>query len=125
MGQLRDLDTQTLLIIVGFFIAGFAIVWLFFSLGPKRNPGTQGPKVQETQQKPSTAPDAKREWFVVLEVDQQAPFEEIASAYRRKIVQYHPDKVAHLGPELKAIAEQKSLEINSAFAMAKRLRGHS
>ena len=41
----------------------------------------------------------------------------IRQAYLMKIQQYHPDKVAHLGPEFMPIAEKMSKRINSAWAL--------
>jgi DnaJ-domain-containing protein 1 len=32
--------------------------------------------------------------------------------------QYHPDKVATLGPEIRALAEQRAKELNAAYAEA-------
>ena len=61
-------------------------------------------------------------WFRVLEVREDADAEEIASAYRAKIGQYHPDKVAQMGAEIRALAEQKSSEINAAYDYAMKLR---
>jgi preprotein translocase subunit Sec63 len=37
------------------------------------------------------------------------------AAYRTRIAEYHPDKVAHLGPELRELAAKKSLQINLAM----------
>jgi len=39
------------------------------------------------------------------------------------VMQYHPDRVAHLGPELKDLAAKKTTEINGAFAAIRRMRG--
>ena len=39
----------------------------------------------------------------------------VKSAYRRLIAQYHPDKVATLAPEFRALAEEKSKELNAAY----------
>jgi len=36
-------------------------------------------------------------------------------AYRRLAVQYHPDKVSHLGPKLKEVAEIEMKKINEAY----------
>jgi hypothetical protein len=36
---------------------------------------------------------------------------------------YHPDKVAHLGPELREVAARKMLEINAAYESLRSLRG--
>jgi len=38
-------------------------------------------------------------WHETLEVDSNASLEEVKAAYKRKISQYHPDKVSSLGPE--------------------------
>jgi DnaJ-domain-containing protein 1 len=65
-----------------------------------------------------------RSWYEVLGVDEtNASFDEIQAVYRHKIAQYHPDRVAGLGPELQALAEQHSKEINRAYAEARKSRG--
>jgi DnaJ like chaperone protein len=43
-------------------------------------------------------------------------------AYRQSISQYHPDRVAHLGPELRELAAKKTLQINLAWAF---IQAHS
>jgi len=61
-------------------------------------------------------------WYEVLEVDPAVSMEEIHAAYRRLISQYHPDKVEHLGAELKELAARKSQEITVAYQTAVALR---
>lgn len=41
--------------------------------------------------------------------------EEIKSAYRKLIAQYHPDRVSSMGPEIREVAETKAKEINEAY----------
>ena len=41
--------------------------------------------------------------------------EDIRSAYRQRIAAYHPDKVAHLGPKLREVAEVESKRLNIAY----------
>jgi DnaJ-domain-containing protein 1 len=53
--------------------------------------------------------------YAVLGVSPDAGPEEIRAAYRREIVNYHPDKVAHLGRELQEFAKAKAQEINRAY----------
>lgn len=53
--------------------------------------------------------------YEVLGLDRTASAEDIHQAYRKLIVQYHPDKVAHLGDELRKVAHQKSIEIQAAY----------
>ena len=61
-----------------------------------------------------------RPWWEVLGVPQIATRDEIARAYKRRISEYHPDKVAKLGEEIRAVAERRSKEINAAYDEAMR-----
>jgi DnaJ-domain-containing protein 1 len=61
-------------------------------------------------------------WFDVLGVAESADVAEIERAYRVKMSQYHPDKVAQLGEDIRQLAEAKSKEINAAYDAAMRLR---
>lgn len=49
--------------------------------------------------------------------------EQVCRAYRVRIAEYHPDKVASLGSELRALAEAKSKEINEAYQRIMKVRG--
>jgi len=51
----------------------------------------------------------------VLGVPRTASPEKIQEAYRGLMRQYHPDRVAHLGPELRALAEEMTKKINCAY----------
>ncbi len=53
--------------------------------------------------------------YETLGVDPSASPEEIRAAYRARMHEYHPDKVAHLGEELQAVAHRKATEIQNAF----------
>ena len=72
---------------------------------------------------PRAAPQTAMPWYVVLDVDRSASRAEITAAYRSRISQYHPDKVARMGPEIRALAERKSAEINAAYETALREGG--
>ena len=54
-------------------------------------------------------------YYDVLGLKPGVGFEEIKSAYRRLSMQYHPDKVSHLGEEFKKVAEEKMKELNVAY----------
>jgi DnaJ like chaperone protein len=62
-------------------------------------------------------------WPSVLGVSPNAGIDEIRHAYRLRMAEYHPDKVAALGAELRALAERKTKEINVAYDEACRARG--
>lgn len=53
--------------------------------------------------------------FETLGATQGCTLEELRAAYRKRVCEYHPDKVATLGAELQALAEQKTKEINEAY----------
>ncbi|GLQ48993.1 DnaJ family molecular chaperone [Dyella flava] len=57
-------------------------------------------------------------WFVVLGVAEDADKADIERAYRIKISQYHPDKVAQMGDDIRQLAETRCKEINAAYEMA-------
>jgi DnaJ like chaperone protein len=40
-------------------------------------------------------------------------------------MQYHPDRVAHLGPKLREVAEHEMKEINEAYDFFRRKYGFS
>lgn len=60
--------------------------------------------------------------YAVLGVAEQASQDEIEQAYRRRMSEYHPDKVASAAPELKALAEQRASEINAAYELIQKRR---
>jgi len=62
----------------------------------------------------ATPPDV-RAALVVIGLPEGSAFEGIRKAYYDIVKQYHPDMVAHLGPELKKVAELKTKEINHAY----------
>ena len=53
--------------------------------------------------------------YEVLGIPASASAEAIESAYKARMKEYHPDKVAHLGEELQALAHRKALEIQQAY----------
>lgn len=53
--------------------------------------------------------------YEVLGIVRGASKDAIRSAYRERMMQYHPDKVAHLGEELQALANEKSQQIQRAY----------
>ena len=110
------------LIVVAFCaLLGYAIVWFALSLRKARfaNGRSSDPDPEETTQMGDEPPD----WYKVLDVPVTATMEEIQKAYRRKIMQYHPDRVEALGPEFKKLAESRTREINRAYETARRARG--
>jgi len=72
--------------------------------------------------KPRNTKKALPPWYEILEVHPTSSLEEIKTAYRRKIQQYHPDRLEGMAPELRKLALEKSQEINAAYSEASRLK---
>ena len=53
--------------------------------------------------------------YSVLGIKKGATDQEIKSAFKEAIQKYHPDKVEHLGEELKELSRRKTQEINEAY----------
>lgn len=72
---------------------------------------------------PESKPDV-RDAYSVLGVDAHASMAEIDTAYRRKMSDYHPDKVANAAEEIKALAETRAREINAAYETLRKLHAN-
>jgi DnaJ-domain-containing protein 1 len=66
--------------------------------------------------------EENEDWWNVLEVRRHASADEIRKAYRRKIQQCHPDRVAGLAPEFVELAERRTKALNAAYEEAMRAR---
>ena len=57
--------------------------------------------------------------FEVLGLSIEATPEQVRSAYKKKVKEYHPDKVARFGEKLRDIAEEETKKINNAYSTLK------
>lgn len=128
---------EEMLVIIGGLFFGYLIVTII--MVRKSSASSQEPNENESSFKKDTSSDKSKHqhtyqqpsskekyipasWFRILEVSESASLSEITIQYKRKIREYHPDKVASLGKELKELAEFKSKEINTAYEYAKSLK---
>ena len=57
--------------------------------------------------------------FIFLEVEEKSSSQQIKRAYKKKMMEYHPDKVEKLGEKLKKVAEIESRNLNTAYSLLK------
>jgi DnaJ-domain-containing protein 1 len=75
-----------------------------------------GPRLEETGRPASGGRLRDRPPHEVLGVDEDASESEIKAAYQKAIRENHPDRVADMSEELRALAEKKTREANDAYA---------
>ena len=64
-------------------------------------------------------PRTVREALALFGLARSADFAAVGQAYREQMKLYHPDKVAHLGPELQLLAESQTKRINLAYGIVR------
>ncbi len=111
----QDLATLVLVVLAGLFGGYWIVSKLLFGRPPRESPRIAIPQV----------PEATGAWHEVLKVAPDATVDEIRSAYRRLIAQYHPDKVATLGPEIRELAAAKAQELTVAYGAGLKARGET
>ena len=63
--------------------------------------------------------------YKILEISKNSTDEEVKKAYRKMAIKYHPDKVGHLGEEVRNLAEEKFKMVNKAYNNIKNSRSTS
>jgi len=61
--------------------------------------------------------------YDVLEITKEATNDEVKKAYRELAKKHHPDKVGHLGEDIRRSATEKFQKINAAYEEIKKQRG--
>lgn len=61
--------------------------------------------------------------YKILEVSPNATDDEVKKAYRMAAMKYHPDKVSHLGEDVRKKAEEQFTKVNEAYDKIKAARG--
>lgn len=61
--------------------------------------------------------------YKILEISPDATDDEVKKAYRKAAMKHHPDKVSHLGEEVRKAAEEKFAKLNQAYERIKKSRG--
>jgi DnaJ-domain-containing protein 1 len=62
--------------------------------------------------------------YEIIGISESASDEEVKTAYRKKIMEYHPDRTGGLGDKLKDVAEEETKKLNNAYDKIMKSRGH-
>ena len=106
-----------LLVVVVLFLVGY---WLVDFFWPKKKASSDTPAAAPIPGQPAGNENAP--WHEVLGVAPDATLEQIRKAYEEKSAQYHPDRVAGMGPEFRETAIRLTRRINDAYEQAVRAR---
>jgi len=79
--------------------------------------------VDGSEEEPSPETDEVSDWHLVLNVAASSSPDEIKSAYRNAVKNYHPDRVAGLGEKLREVAESETRRLNAAYQAARLQKG--
>jgi uncharacterized membrane protein YkvA (DUF1232 family) len=91
--------------------------WAAPSIGDEDAKGTKGWRGSHRRASPPGDPAAR--YAAILGVTRDSDEDTIRAQYLDLVKKYHPDKVQHLGPEFREMAEQKLKDINAAYAYFK------
>ena len=95
-----------------------ALVWFYRRRLRELAAGAGGESARardETHREPATRSERAFDPYQILGISASSSQEAIRSAYRARMSEYHPDKVAHLGEELQELAHRKAQEIQEAY----------
>ncbi len=81
------------------------------------------PDSESSKARNQEGPMTLEEAFRVFDAKPDTPWEDIEKCRRRLLQQYHPDKVASLGPKLRKLAETEGKSINVAFQLLRKSKG--
>ena len=93
--------TEILITLAGLYF-GYWIVSKLIMGKPKAQPAPEYQSAPPPEKKRNQE-NAESAWYEILNVPPDATAAEIRHSYRTLISQYHPDKVANLGDELKIL----------------------
>ncbi len=86
---------------------------------PSKRPGRgkKGrPAMEDGASKAGPLRSLGKDPYAVLGIESGSTLAEAKKAWRALIIQYHPDKVAHLAPEFRSLAETRTREIMDAWS---------
>lgn len=112
---------------IGIIVVGLAVGYWVVSYLLERGKSSGATSTGDETSQKATPTDTRAPWWIELGVKPDSSQDEIVRAYKQRISEYHPDKVASMGEEIRAVAARKAQEINAAYeeALVSRRSGSS
>ena len=89
-------------------------IWRVMKDRQQRAAGQRGDSQQKTAEKANTTKDPA-DPYELFKLSRGASRAEIDARYKELAKDYHPDRVAHLGEDLRKVAHEKMIEIQKAY----------
>ncbi|MGD8330255.1 MAG: J domain-containing protein [Acidobacteriota bacterium] len=96
-------------------IVSFIVAWLVLTVVRAAMQGAAPRNPRYRKGPPPSLQAKRREALAILGLYDGAKPAEIRKAYRELASKYHPDRVAHLGPELVELTSEKFKQITAAY----------
>jgi DnaJ-domain-containing protein 1 len=110
-------------LLVGLLTRRWQLVLLGLAIGHLYDLGVFSGAYRSGPRSPAPAPDGVDDPYATLGIAAAASDEELEQAYRRRMSEYHPDRVANAAAEIREMADRRAREINQAYDRVKRERG--
>ena len=110
-------------LLVGLLTRRWQLILLGLAIGHLYDMGVFTGRYRPKPERPPPPPTPEGDPYEVLGIPSAASDEELEQAYRRRMSEYHPDRVANAAPEIREMADRRAREINQAYDRIKRQRG--
>ena len=107
-------------VLAAFATRRFWLVFVGLGIGHLYDMGVFGAAARNPDAKPPTPPASDP--YAVLGVPPDASDDDVEQAWRKRMQEYHPDRVANAAPELRELAERRAREANAAWETIRRQR---
>lgn len=111
---------QDVLVIGSGLAIGYWLVSVF--TGPRPDSPSHAADASDPASPDAPSDAGARPWHEVLGVAPDAKPEEARAAFHARMAQTHADKVATMGPEIRALAERLAKELGAAYGESQRPR---
>lgn len=107
-----------LVVVIACAVVGYWLVKVWMGLREPRNEPSSASRRETTHD--DETPASASNWHQILAVSPDAHRDEIVAAWRRRVSEYHPDKVAGMAPEIRELAHRRTQRVNAAYEIGMR-----